>query len=121
MKAGNLLFLGDSRGSDCPRRTRLLFLSIVLIVITPSLGLAGVHPGVEAGLNLSSLRYDDWSFYRDIWNPGWRTSFTEGAFLEIPLRRRLDLTTGLRYVQQGNRVKYDTGPGSNRLVGEFRR
>jgi hypothetical protein len=94
---------------------------VLLLVAFPASGLARVRPGVEAGVNLSSLGYDDLpSFYDDLWNPRWKTSFTGGASVEFPLQGRLALTTGLRYVQQGNRVKYDTGPGLVQRVGEFR-
>ncbi|MBI5711238.1 MAG: PorT family protein [Candidatus Eisenbacteria bacterium] len=99
------------------RTLRTWLCAILLLIVAPSLGRARIHAGVEAGLNLSSLRYDD---QLPPWDPGWRTSFTGGACLEIPLRGRFALAAGLRYVQQGNRVKYDTGPGSLRQVGEFR-
>src|SRR5206468_1239151 len=98
----------------CCRWSRRLACVVFLIVATPSLGLAGAHLGVEGGLNLSSLRYDRpdpfWT------KTEWRTSVTGGASLEIPLRPRLALASGLRFVRQGNRVKIDTGPA----VGEFR-
>ena len=104
-----------------PPCTRAVLLCVTLLVATcPSSGLAGVRPRLEAGLNLSSLCYDEPLTDVPVWDPGWRTSFTGGAALEFPLRHRLALVTGLRYVQQGNRVEYDTGAGSVRWVGEFR-
>jgi len=39
--------------------------------------------------------------------------------LELSLRRPLSLVTGLRYVQYGNRVKFNV-PASPPLIGEFR-
>jgi hypothetical protein len=94
----------------------------LLCITAPSFGLAAVRPGVEIGANLSSLRYDDVPDYlADLWHRRWKTSVTGGASLQIPLRGRLALATGLRYVQQGNRVQYDTFvPGFGRVVGEFR-
>ena len=82
---------------------------------------ADVRPGVEAGMNFSSLSYDDDDQIPfPYWNRGWRTSFTGGASFEIPFTERFGLVTGLRYVQQGNRVEYDTGPSGFQVLGEFR-
>ena len=84
--------------------------------------LASVRMGVDIGANLSSLRYgplDAFPAFASGWDPGWRTSITGGASLEFPFRRRVSVVTGLRYVQQGNRVKLDF-PGPPRLTGEFR-
>ena len=72
-------------------------------------------------MNISSLSYENAEGAPFVyWDRGWGTSFTGGATLEVPIRERFALTTGLRYVQQGNRVKYDTGPSGFQLVGEFR-
>src|SRR6185503_10314229 len=51
------------------------------------------------------------------WDRGWRNSFTGGASLELPIRGRFALVTGLRYLQQGNHVYFDTGPSG--VIGEF--
>ncbi|HYM82353.1 MAG TPA: porin family protein [Candidatus Limnocylindria bacterium] len=91
--------------------------TILCLVVVPALGFARVRLGVEAGVNLSTLRYDD---ELPPWDPGWQASFAGGTNFEIPLVDRFSLMTGPRYVRQGNRVKYDTGPGSVRQVGEFR-
>ena len=96
-----------------------------VVVLATSFGapaLAGVRLGVEIGANVSSLRYEHLDAFPPItshWDPGWRMSFTGGASLELPLRRQLSVMTGLRYVQQGNRVKFNY-PGSPPLIGEFR-
>jgi hypothetical protein len=83
---------------------------VLLIVASPSSGLADVRPGVEAGLNHSSIRFDDTSFFSSAGvRLGWRTSFTGGATLGIPLGGRFALATGLRYVEQGNRAKVRAG------------
>ena len=92
-------------------------LMVLLIVASPSRSAARVRPGIEVGLNYSSFNY----YHLDVvpatyWDPGWRPSFTGGATLQVPIRGRLDLVTGVRYVQQGNRVKFDDGF----LKGEFR-
>src|SRR6267378_5468687 len=94
-------------------------LMVLLIIASPSRSAARVRPGIEFGLNYSSFNY----YHRDVvpasyWDPGWRPSFTGGATLEVPIRGRFDLVTGVRYVQQGNRVKFDDGQGT--LNGEFR-
>jgi hypothetical protein len=83
---------------------------------------AGVRLGVEMGANVSSLKYEHLDAFPPItsnWDPGWRTSFTGGVSLEFPWKRTVSVLTGLRYVQQGNRVKFDIS-GSPPLIGEFR-
>jgi hypothetical protein len=86
-------------------------------IVTVSCAVAGVRAGVEIGLNYSSLHYYHLDQIPEIfWDPGWRPSFTGGVTLQVPIRGRFDLVTGLRYVQQGNRVKFNAPP----LVGEFR-
>ncbi len=81
--------------------------------------LARIRIGVEACVNVSTLDYfhePQVSFLT--WNNGWRPSFTAGAVVDIPIHRRFALTTGLRYVQQGNTVEITVvGPPA---VGEFR-
>ena len=105
-----------------PLRLSCLCLCLAAIVVgLPSTAQAGVRPGVEVGLNLSSLSYvDDSSFLFSFWDRRWRTSLSGGTSLQLPLRGRFNLVMGMRYVQQGNRVRYDTGPGAFRQVGEFR-
>ncbi len=72
--------------------------------------------GLVAGVNVSRFRYDD---ELPPWDPGWRASFTGGTEVVVPFGNRLSVLTGPRYVRHTNRVKYDTGPGSLRQVGEF--
>jgi hypothetical protein len=91
--------------------------TIVCLSLAPSVGSAHVGIGGQAGVNVSTCRYDD---ELPPWSPGWRASFTGGSELEVLFNKRLSLMTGPRYVRQTNRVKYDTGPGSFRQVGEFR-
>ncbi len=96
--------------------------AIALVTSFDTPAIAGVRYSVEIGANTSSLRYRDLNVFPPItshWDPGWRTSFAGGASLEAPLRRRFSLMTGLRYVQQGNRVKINI-PGSPPLTGEIR-
>lgn len=98
----------------------LLWLAPLILVI-PCRAMARVRIGAELGLNYSSLHYDDLSgFPMSIWDPGWRTSFTGGATLQMPIRGPFDLVTGVRYVQQGNRVKFDDASMAPPLHGEFR-
>src|SRR5688572_29321755 len=105
-------------------RSRVYAMSSCLVLLTITFATsahARVRPGVEAGVNISSLSYEnDGGAPFVYWDRGWGTSFTGGATLEVPIRERFALMTGLRYVQQGNRVKYDTGPSGFQLVGEFR-
>ncbi len=92
----------------------LLFVSLAAAQPTE----AKVRTGVEVGLNYSTLVYE-----RELppWeNGGRRLSLTAGTFLDVPMGGWASLVPGLRYVQQGNRIEYDTGPGAVRQVGEFR-
>lgn len=98
-------------------RSRSLALwAVALLLHAAPPALARVRPGIELGMNVSTLDYYDelpW------WDNGWRPSFTGGVVVEFPFGDRVALTTGLRYVQQGNRVEVNLmGPPA--LVGEFR-
>ncbi|NOT34769.1 MAG: PorT family protein [Candidatus Eisenbacteria bacterium] len=94
---------------------------MILLTALPSLGRAEVRAGVEIGVNLSSLSYDDDDhFLLSYWDRDWSNSLTGGVSLDVTLRARLGLETGLRYIRQGNRVEYDTGPIGPRAVGKFR-
>jgi outer membrane protein with beta-barrel domain len=103
--------------------SRLTCPVVMLTLLLPgatSPAFARLRPGIEAGLDVSSLHYDE-NFPFVPWDKEWRTSFTGGATLEIMQHGRFTLVSGLRYVQQGNRVKFDTGPDPLfQLVGEFR-
>jgi hypothetical protein len=96
-------------------------LTLTLTSIVPSTGLAAVRPGVELGVNVSSLSFDDPDIFPLVyWDTSWRPSFTGGLSLEVPFQGRWSLHTGLRYVQQGNRVEFDLGPVSPGFTGKFR-
>ena len=95
--------------------------AVAFVLGLPVRGEARMRAGVELGLNYSSLSYDDLTrFPQTIWDPGWRPSFTGGATLQIPIRGQFGLVTGLRYVQQGNRVTYNDPAQVPPLRGEFR-
>jgi hypothetical protein len=83
---------------------------------------AGARFGLEVGANVSSLRYTDANGIISAfgWDPGWRASFTGGASVEFPWRRTVSVMTGLRYVQQGDKVEFGTSPPVSSLTGEFR-
>lgn len=69
---------------------------------------AAVRPGIELGANLSTLSYDHPDVFPiQYWDRGWRPSFTGGVSLEFPIREQFSLVTGLRYIEQGNRVRFD--------------
>jgi hypothetical protein len=87
--------------------------AVAILLASASPAVARIRPGLELGTNVSTIDYFDelpW------WNNGWRASFTGGVVVEFPLGDRLALTSGLRYVQQGNRVEVNIPA----LVGEFR-
>ena len=99
-----------------PRSRTFALWAVAVLLPTASPALARVRPGIELGMNVSTLDY-----YEELpwWNNGWRPSFTGGVVVEFPFGDRVALTTGLRYAQQGNRVEVNlTGPPA--LVGEFR-
>lgn len=101
---------------------RALWLLMALALMLSAPAQARVRPSLELGANLSSLGYEhleDISFITDHWDPGWRMTLTGGVLLEVPVRSRFSLLTGLRYVEQGNRVKLDF-PAPFPIVGEFR-
>lgn len=83
---------------------------------------AGARFGLEVGANVSSLRYTDANGIISAfgWDPGWRASFTGGASVEFPWRRTVSVMTGLRYVQQGDKVEFGTSGPVSSLTGEFR-
>lgn len=87
---------------------------LLLLLVGSAPAWAGVRTGVELGVNTASLSYDDDSGFPFIyWDRHWRSSFTGGVTLEVPLQDRFALTTGLRYVQEGNRVELDMRPDYN--------
>ncbi len=89
----------------------------LVLLATPGDARTAFRPGVELGVNVSSLSYDDErAFPIPYWDHHWRPSLTGGVTLEIPFRERWSVATGLRYVQEGNRVTFDVGG----TVGEFR-
>ena len=105
---------------SCAWRVALTF--IVMLALSGSPASAGVRLGVELGGNLTSLRYehlDAISFITSYWDPGSRACFTGGASMQVRLRGTSSLVTGLRYVQYGNRVKFNFPPPFA-IAGEFR-
>ena len=103
----------DIRG----RRATWAAWAILSAFLVPSTVPAEVSFGVQAGANVSRLRYEE---ERPAWHTGWRASFTGGAEIVVPIKDRLSLLTGPRYVRQTHHVKYDTGNTTlPRQVGEF--
>ncbi len=104
------------------RNHRALTLVAALVLTLAAPAHAKVRLGLELGANLSSLGYEhleDFSFITDYWDPGWRMTLAGGVSLEVPVSSRFSFLTGLRYVEQGNRVKIDF-PAPFALTGEFR-
>ena len=95
---------------------------VLMLAVSAAPVRAGVRLGVEVGGNLASLSYehlDDISFITSHWDPGSRVCLTGGASVEVRLRGTSSLVTGLRYVEYGNRVKFDFPPPFP-IAGEFR-
>ena len=97
-------------------RLLLLVAFAMMVPAGPRMAEARARPAVEWGVHYSTLDYDR---ELPVWRNGWRPSLTAGAYVEIPLGRRWALSPGLRYVQKGNRVRYDARPSFDQ-VGEFR-
>ena len=75
----------------------------ILVAVSPAAGKPRF--GVETGVNLSTLDYDQELPVPD-WNNGWRPSFTAGGLVEFPFRERWSFVAGVRYLQQGNSVDF---------------
>jgi len=80
------------------RLTRAVVVLTLALFGATSPAFARLRPGIEAGLNVSSLHYDE-NFLYIPWDKKWRTSFMGGGTLEIMQRGRFVLVSGLRYVQ----------------------
>jgi hypothetical protein len=102
------------------RRSRSWFLFLLFLFALPSPGQARIRPGLEVGGNVTTFHYDDDNgFPFTIWDRSWRRSATGGATLEWGLRPRFALATGVRFVQQGIRVRFDDHAVTLRVVGKF--
>lgn len=73
-----------------------LFLSVTLMAQTDKVKL-----GVKAGLNLSSLSFDESEL-----NSSNKTGFTAGVMVEIPLTKNFSLQPELLYSQQGSKSSF---------------
>lgn len=73
-----------------------LFLSVTLMAQTDKVKL-----GVKAGLNLSSLSFDESEL-----NSSNKTGFTAGIMVEIPLAKNFSLQPELLYSQQGSKSSF---------------
>ena len=60
-----------------------------------------VKIGVKAGLNISSLAFDE-----NEMNSSSRTGFTAGVMVEIPLAKNFSLQPELLYSQQGGKTSF---------------
>lgn len=76
--------------------TAALFLSVTLMAQTDKVKL-----GVKAGLNLSSLSFDESEL-----NSSNKTGFTAGIMVEIPLAKNFSLQPELLYSQQGSKSSF---------------
>ncbi|WP_316633810.1 porin family protein [uncultured Flavobacterium sp.] len=73
-----------------------LFLSVTVIAQTQKVKL-----GVKAGLNLSSLTFDESEL-----NSSTKAGFTTGLMVEIPLAKNFSLQPELLYSQQGTKTSF---------------
>lgn len=92
-----------------------------LLCSTDAFATQKAQSGIELGINCISLRYENpW----DIWDPGSRVGYSIGAFVEIPVTAVFSLQTGLRFVQLGNKVDFNTDKRERylgeRSYGEFK-
>jgi hypothetical protein len=79
--------------------------------------LGKIRGGVVGGFNHSSLSYDE---EMDIWDTSSRSTFSLGAFLDIPVNEQVSFVPAMRYVRYGNSVDLDTGEHLFvRVTGDF--
>jgi hypothetical protein len=97
---------------------RVFFPVVLVVALATAPAAAEVRYGIDFGVNVSSLDYErEDSFVMTIWKDRHpRPSPALGGALELFLRDRVSLATGLRYVQHGNRVEVDAAP----FATEFR-
>ncbi len=104
-----------------PNAVPVLLSLALCVVLGATDAQARIRPGIELGVNFSSLSYDKPDETPiAYWDLGWRNSFTGGATLEIPIREHLAIMTGVRYVQQGNQVELKPGAFGFPQVREIR-
>ncbi|UTN06120.1 PorT family protein [Flavobacterium bizetiae] len=80
-----------------------LFLSVTVMAQTEKVKL-----GVKAGLNLSSLSFDESEL-----NSSNKTGFTAGIMVEIPLAKNFSLQPELLYSQQGTKSSFSDSDVTN--------
>lgn len=90
----------------------------VAVVVTMLAPTADARPrfGLEAGVNVASLAYDEELTF---WDTSSRMTFVGGATVQFPLSERFGLKTGVRYVQKGNDVEFIPLPNVFLLGGGF--
>lgn len=74
-----------------------LFVSVTVMAQTEKVKL-----GVKAGLNISSLTFDESEL-----NSSTKTGFTAGIMAEIPLAKNFSLQPELLYSQQGTKISFE--------------
>jgi hypothetical protein len=94
--------------------TYVFILSSISIMITTCPAFSTIQPGIEAGVNYISNNYDD---PLESWESTWRIGYSFGGTIQIALARNIDLKTGLRLVQLGNKVEFNVV--DNSFGGEF--
>lgn len=83
-------------------RTLTRFAGFVLLVaLSTAPARAGVHFGLEAGLNESKATLTSEFGLPD---PAYRSAWSAGLTLDVPLAPKLSIATGLRYLEYGERV-----------------
>jgi hypothetical protein len=73
-----------------------LFLGVTVMAQTQKVKL-----GVKAGLNISSLTFDESEL-----NASGKTGFTAGVMVEIPMAKNFSLQPELLYSQQGTKISF---------------
>lgn len=63
--------------------------------------------GISAGINRTALDYDETLSF---WTLKQRTLFNLAGFIELPVSKRLDFQTGIRFVKIGNEVDLAESP-----------
>jgi hypothetical protein len=90
---------------------------LLLLLFSNAMAWGKIRAGVEGGFNHSSLSYDT---EMDFWDTNSRSTFSLGAFVDIPVGEQVSFVPGMRYVRYGNSVDLDTGEHLFvRVTGDF--
>ncbi len=81
----------------------LVAVALLLLAAGEARAQLEIHPGVEAGWQMSTIIHDSW---QQVANTRWTGSLTAGFTLEMPLVRTVGIATGARVVRYANHAAF---------------